>query len=227
MVVDLYNLKVAFDMQGDSLTILDIPCWRMDKGKQIAIFGPSGCGKSTLLHAIAGLLAPSTGSIVVCGTNLANLSEARRDAFRARHIGYIFQNFNLLQGYSALENVLMGMTFSSLKPDNALASRLLDEMGLSKRMRHLPSEMSIGEQQRVSIARALAKRPDLILADEPTGSLDPVRTGEVVAILRDSCRRHACSLLVVSHEESVVGAFDERVSFLELNQAFTRKEAVA
>ena len=227
MVVHLENLRVTFDMQGDSLTVLDIPCWRMEKGEQIAVSGPSGSGKSTLLHAIAGLLAPSAGSIVVCGTDLRKLSEGARDAFRARHIGYIFQNFNLLQGYSALENVLMGMTFSSLKPDRALASVLLEEMGLSNRMKHVPSEMSIGEQQRVSIARALAKKPDLILADEPTGSLDPVRTNEVVAILRDSCGRHGCSLLVVSHEANVVETFDKRVSFLELNQAFTKKENVA
>ena len=111
------------------MTVLDIPAWSVDEGEQVALFGPSGCGKSTLLHVLAGLLAPSAGTVRVCGQELTAMSEAERDQFRGRHIGYIFQNFNLLQGYTALENVLLGMTFSRQKPDRGVAEALLERGG--------------------------------------------------------------------------------------------------
>jgi putative ABC transport system ATP-binding protein len=161
----------------------------------------------------------------VCGRDLTTLGEAERDRFRARHIGYIFQNFNLLQGYTAMENVLLGMTFSREKPDRRLAESLLAEVGLAERMKHYPSQMSIGEQQRVAVARALAKKPELILADEPTGSLDPARSADVVAGLRAACLKHGCTLLLVSHEKAVIDVFDKRVSYLDLNRAFAVKGA--
>ena len=226
-IIELNALKVWYALEGESLTVLDIPAWHVDEGEQVALFGPSGCGKSTLLHVIAGLLTPSAGTVRVCGRELTAMGEAERDRFRARHIGYIFQNFNLLQGYTALENVLMGMTFSPETPDRGLAKALLAEVGLSHRLKHYPAQMSIGEQQRVAIARALAKKPELILADEPTGSLDPVHSSGVVTSLRAACRKHGCSLLVVSHERDVIAAFDTRVSFLELNHAFAVKGAPA
>ncbi len=220
VIVELNNLQVDYGANGQVLRILDIPAWQMSANEQVAISGPSGSGKSTLLHVITGLLTPSAGEVTVCGQNLTRLGEAERDRFRARHIGYIFQNFNLLQGYTALENVLMGMVFSSHKPSREEAAGLLAEMGLSQRLKHYPAEMSIGEQQRVAIARALAKKPDLILADEPTGSLDPKHTQAVVDKLRDACRDHGCSLLVVSHEQQVIASFEKRVAFMEMNRAF-------
>ena len=222
-IIELSNLEVWYTLDGEPLTILDIPAWQVDDGDQVALFGPSGCGKSTLLHVIAGLLTPNAGTVRVCGRELTAMGEAERDRFRARHIGYIFQNFNLLQGYTALENVLVGMTFSHQRADRGAAEALLAEMGLSHRLRHYPAQMSIGEQQRVAIARALAKKPALILADEPTGSLDPVHSSGVVASLRAACRKHGCSLLVVSHEKDVIAAFDRQVPFLELNRAFAGK----
>ncbi|HBF35296.1 TPA: ABC transporter ATP-binding protein [Candidatus Sumerlaeota bacterium] len=227
MLISVENLKVEYHNGNESFTVVDIPNWQVDKGEQVAISGPSGSGKSTLLHVIAGLLPPSSGTVQVCGCDIGQLGEAERDRFRAESIGYIFQSFNLLQGYTALENVLLGMTFSPRKPQWQAATALLEEMGLGHRLHHCPAQMSIGEQQRVAIARALAKRPELILADEPTGSLDPLHTGEVVAKLRQSCREHGCTLIVVSHEREVVEAFERQVSFLELNHAFAKKEAVA
>jgi len=224
-IIEVSALRVSYALGGEPLTILDIPAWRVEAGQQIALFGPSGCGKSTLLHVIAGLLAPSEGAVCVCGQELTAMGEAARDRLRARHIGYIFQNFNLLQGYTALENVLMGMTFSPEVPDRDLGEALLSEIGLAHRLRHYPSQMSIGEQQRVAIARALAKKPALILADEPTGSLDPVHKSGVVTGLRAACRTHGCSLLVVSHDKDVIAAFDQQVPFLELNRAFAVKGA--
>jgi putative ABC transport system ATP-binding protein len=172
-------------------------------------------------------LVPNHGNVSVCGRRLTEMGEAERDRFRARHVGYIFQSFNLLQGYTALENVLMGMAFSPEKPDRHLAKALLEEVGLAHRMKHYPAQMSIGEQQRVAIARALAKKPELILADEPTGSLDPTRSADIVASLLAACRKHGCSLLLVSHEKDVIEAFEKRVSFMDLNRAFATKEAHA
>jgi putative ABC transport system ATP-binding protein len=194
--------------------------WRLDRGEQAAISGPSGSGKSTFLNVLAGLLVPDAGRVAVCGRDLPRLGEAERDRFRARHIGYVFQTFNLLQGYTALENVLLGATFSHQKPDRRRVRALLERVGLAHRLHHLPSRMSVGEQQRVAIARALAKKPELILADEPTGSLDPRHTAEIVGLLREVCRDEGCSLVVVSHEAAVVGAFERRDEFLEVNRAF-------
>ena len=227
MVIKIEHLKVDYRNGGESFTVVDIPSWHVSQTEQVAISGPSGSGKSTLLHVIAGLLQPSSGSVQVCGQELAAVGEAERDRFRARSIGYIFQSFNLLQGYTAIENVLLGMTFSPRKPHRQDAVELLKQVGLAHRLTHYPAQMSIGEQQRVAIARALVKRPELILADEPTGSLDPRHTGEVVTKLRQVCREHGCTLVVVSHEQEVVGAFERQVSFMELNRAFAQAEVTA
>jgi putative ABC transport system ATP-binding protein len=214
------SLQVTYRTGDEPLTVLDIPSWRVEKLAQVAISGPSGSGKSTLLHVLAGLINPTRGSVQVCGQDLARMGEAERDRFRARHVGVIFQNFNLLQGYTAQENVLLGLTFSPHPPQRAQTAELLDELGLSHRRKHYPSQMSLGEQQRVAIARALVKQPELILADEPTGSLDPRHARGVVEKLREACQKHGCSLIVVSHQAEVVSAFETQVSFLELNRAF-------
>jgi putative ABC transport system ATP-binding protein len=224
LIIEINNLKVKYKVGAESLTVIDISKWHLGKGRQLAVSGASGCGKTTLLNVIAGLLPPTEGSVKVCDTDIGSLSEAGRDRFRAKHIAYIFQNFNLLQGYTALENVLLGMTFSSKSSDREYALSLLSEMGLGKRKDHYPSQMSIGEQQRVAIARALAQKPELILADEPTGSLDPHHTSEVVAKLLNACKMHECSLLLVSHEANVISCFDDHLSFMDINLAFARQE---
>jgi len=225
MVVQVNDLIVEYRLDGAAFTALDIPAWAVQAGDQVAISGPSGSGKSTLLHVLAGLLPPDRGRVTVCGQDLAQLSESAMDRFRAAHIGYIFQDFNLLQGYSAIENVLVGMTFSRIKADRRRAADLLDRVGLSHRVKHRPAQLSIGERQRVAIARALAGKPELILADEPTGSLDPAHSGEVVEMLKDACRDHGCSLIVVSHDPGVVGAFSTAIAFMGLNRAFAKKQA--
>ena len=148
------------------------------------------------------------------------MSEAQRDSFRARYVGIIFQNFNLLHGFTALENVLVGMTFSPRKPDIAEAEHLLNEVGLSHRLNYLPSRLSAGEQQRVAVARALANRPRLLLADEPTASLHPVNKKDVLRLLLDMCDRHGCTLVLVTHEREVISLFENTVTFLELNRAY-------
>jgi putative ABC transport system ATP-binding protein len=218
---------MQYRMGGEVLTVLDIPAWEVADGAQVAISGSSGSGKSTLLHVLAGLLLPTGGQVQVCGQELTGLSEAARDKVRAQSISVIFQNFNLLQGYTALENVLMGMTFSPTRAEHTDVRRLLDTVGLAHREHHYPAQMSIGEQQRVAIARALVKRPALILADEPTGSLDPRHTDEVIAILKQASADYSCALVLVSHEERVVSTFADHVPFHVLNRAFAGIAGVA
>jgi ABC-type lipoprotein export system ATPase subunit len=221
MIVSLKGVRYSYKSGTGSLEVLNIAEWQLGKGEHVALSGPSGCGKTTLLNVIAGLLVPAEGSVEVCGVRLDGAGEAARDRFRAAHLGYIFQNFNLLQGFTAFENVLLSMTFSRKEPDAGLARELIGRVGLSDRMHHYPSQLSIGEQQRVAVARALANRPDLVLADEPTGSLDPQNSREVIRLLKETAAERGVGLIVVSHEKEVVGAFEKRVPFLELNEAFS------
>lgn len=224
MIVELESLEVVLNTGKDFVKILDIPQWIVEETEQVAIFGPSGSGKTTLLYALAGLMPVTSGNITVCDHSLDVMSESQRDRFRAQHIGFIYQNFNLLQGFNALENVLIGMTFSPRKPDPKEAEHLLNEVGLSHRLRYHPSQMSSGEQQRVAVARALANHPNLLLADEPTASLHPVNKEDVLNLLLDMCNKYDCTLIVVTHESEVLSLFDRTVTFLELNQTFQSPE---
>lgn len=220
MIIELESVEVNFSSGKDSLRVLDIPRWSLKEGDRVAIFGPSGSGKSTFLNTLSGLLPAAKGKISVCGHSLETMSEAQRDSFRAQYIGIIFQNFNLLHGFTALENVLVGMTFSPRKPDLAEAKHLLNEVGLSHRLNYHPSRLSSGEQQRVAVARALANRPKLILADEPTASLHPINKEDVLRLLLDMCDRYGCTLVLVTHEQEVISLFTNTVTFFELNRAF-------
>jgi putative ABC transport system ATP-binding protein len=224
MIIQLDHLEVTFDSGRETLKVLDIPHWQVEEGDQVAIFGPSGSGKSTFLHVLAGLLAVSKGTLSVCGYSLEGISEAARDRFRAHNIGYIYQNFNLLQGYTALENVLVGVAFSGRRGDLKEAEQLLGEVGLSHRLKYYPSQMSFGEQQRVAVARALANRPKLLLADEPTASLHPVNKEDVLRLLRGICKRYACTLVLVTHEREVISLFEKSIPFLEFNRVYPNHE---
>lgn len=223
-LIVLRELRVGYAVGDRRLTVLDIPAWELAPGEQAAVFGPSGCGKSTLLHLLSGILPPTSGRLRVCGSDLAALDEAARDAFRARCIGYVFQGHNLLPGFSALENVLLGGSFSGRRPRREEALKLLTEMGLRERAGHLPGELSLGEQQRVAIARALIKRPPLVLADEPTASLDPRRSEQVLRMLRSACREAGSTLLVVTHDPEVLDQFERRIAFVDLNRAWNSRE---
>jgi ABC-type lipoprotein export system ATPase subunit len=217
-LIDIQGLTVAYDTAAGALAVVDIPAWSMLEGALVVIEGPSGCGKSTFLNVLGGLLPPSTGRAQVCGVDLATLDEAGRDRWRADQVGIIFQGLNLLQGFTALENVMLGLTFSKAAGSWAEAAALLAEVGLGPRTRHRPSELSLGEQQRVAIARALVKRPRLILADEPTGSLDPRNASDIAALLRRVCADHGCSLVMVCHQPEIAAQFPQRVDFTALNR---------
>jgi ABC-type lipoprotein export system ATPase subunit len=220
MIIELDSLEITFRTGKDSLTVLDVRHWQVQQKDQVALFGPSGSGKSTFLHVLAGLLPVTRGRVMVCGHSLEGMSEVKRDRFRSQYIGYIYQNFNLLQGYTALENVLMGMTFSPRKSDREEAKHLLGEVGLSHRLNYFPSQMSFGEQQRVAVARALANRPQLLLADEPTASLHPVNKEDVLRLLREICEKYGCTLVLVTHEREIIALFEKTVTFLEFNRAY-------
>jgi ABC-type lipoprotein export system ATPase subunit len=216
----LTDVKKSFtEPGGGRLPILDVPRFAVGEGEQLALVGQSGCGKTTLLHVIAGITRPDSGQVQIGGRDIAQLPEAGRDQFRAQHIGYVFQTFNLLPGFSALENVLLGMSFGRERADRDRARQLLERVGLGARISHKPSMLSVGEQQRVSVARALANRPKLLLADEPTASVDSGHQKQIIDLIRDTCREQKVALVVVTHSPEVAGQF-ERVEHLEqLNRA--------
>lgn len=201
------------------MTVIDVPTFQLEAGAQTALSGPSGSGKTTFLNLIAGILAADGGSIRFDGSDLALLSESARDRHRARSFGYIFQTFNLLQGFTCVENVLLGMAFGP-GPDRSRAEDLLKRMGLGNRLHHYPRQLSTGQQQRVAVARALANRPKLILADEPTGNLDPANARAALVLIRETCRESGASLLLVSHDPEVLARFGSNpLSLGELNRA--------
>ena len=209
------NLKKSYSQNNSQLLeILDVPQFRVDEGEQVVLIGASGGGKTTLLHIIAGITRPTEGQIWIDGIEATAFSEVSRDQIRASKLGYIFQTFNLLPGFTALENVILGMTFSKGKHDSNRAVELLERVGLKDRIHHKPGKMSVGEQQRVAVARALANRPRLLLADEPTANVDPQNKQQIVELIRNFCVEEKIALLLVTHAMEVASQFD-RVDQLE------------
>jgi ABC-type lipoprotein export system ATPase subunit len=219
-VLEISELTKAFvSPDGEKTPVVDVPRFSLEAGQQSGLAGSSGSGKTTLLHLIAGILPPDGGRVSVAGRTLdARTSEAQRDAIRGRHVGYIFQTFNLLQGYTALENVELGMMFGRGR-DAAYARWLLERVGLRDRLRYRPRQLSVGQQQRVAVARALANHPDLVLADEPTGNLDVHHAREALQLIREICRETGAALLLVSHDHDVLSAFETRHDLAEINRA--------
>jgi putative ABC transport system ATP-binding protein len=209
--------KTYVSPEGSQSRIINVPHFEIDAGKQIALRGSSGVGKTTFLNLIAGILQADSGRIVVAGEEMTALSESGRDGLRAHHIGYIFQTFNLLAGYTALENVMLGMMFGK-GIDANFAQHLLERVGLGDRMQYRPSQLSVGQQQRVAVARAVANRPRLVLADEPTGNLDYHHANEAVTLIREICHENSAALLIVSHDSEVLGQFEEAKDFAQVNR---------
>ncbi|MCL4180190.1 MAG: ABC transporter ATP-binding protein [Verrucomicrobia bacterium] len=210
--------KSYWTPEGARQVVIDLPAFRLEARQQVAMSGESGSGKTTLLNLIAGISTPDSGSIRVGGHEMTSLSESARDRLRATTIGYIFQTFNLLQGYTCLENVLLGMSFGP-GADRAVAVGLLERVGLGARLRHYPRQLSSGQQQRVAVARALANRPRLVLADEPTGNLDQRNARESLSLIREVCRESGAALLLVSHDPGVLSGFDVVEPLEQLNRA--------
>lgn len=219
MSLRLKDVRKSFTEQdGSRLPILGISEFTVGSAEQVALVGDSGGGKTTLLNVISGITAPDSGEVVIDGTNIAKLSEPARDRFRATKIGFVFQTFNLLAAFTALENVLLGMSFSGQKSDRKRAAALLERVGLGQRLSHKPATLSVGEQQRVAVARALANRPALLLADEPTASVDASNQQKVLELIRETCLEQKCSLLLVTHSAEVANQFGRVARLKDFNQ---------
>jgi putative ABC transport system ATP-binding protein len=201
------------------LPILDIAEFRLAAAEQMVLVGRSGCGKTTLLHVIAGISNPDSGSVELDGCDITSLSEPGRDRIRADKIGYVFQTFNLLPGFSALENVLLAMTFAAGRADARRAAALLGRVGLGHRLSHKPTMLSVGEQQRVAVARALANRPKLLLADEPTANVDSRNQQQIIDLIRETSGEENVALILVTHTPEVAEQFDRVERLDEFNLA--------
>src|SRR4051794_39777974 len=184
------------------------------KGELTAVMGPSGSGKSTLMHILAGLDRPTSGEVTIAGTGLSKLNDNDLTKLRRKHIGFVFQFFNLLPMLNAEENVVLPLSIAGEKPDKAWIDELMQEIGLAQRKTHRPSELSGGQQQRVAIGRALVNRPTIIFADEPTGNLDSKTSGETLELLERSVRELDQTIVMVTHEPRAA-AIADRVLFLD------------
>jgi lipoprotein-releasing system ATP-binding protein len=214
-MLKLHQIKKSFAQPDKKrVPILDIPEFEIAPGEQVILLGPSGCGKTTMLHTIAGITQPDSGKVFLDDVELTRYSESARDRIRADKLGYVFQTFNLLPGFSAYENVILGMTFASKKRSPERARALLDRVGLGHRLHNKPYQLSVGEQQRVAVARALANRPSLLLADEPTANVDPGNQQQIIDLIKSSCESEKIALLMVTHSMEVAEQF-ERVERLD------------
>ena len=182
-------------------------------GELVAVMGPSGSGKSTLMHILAGLDKPTSGTVMIAGTEITQLNDSQLTHLRRKHIGFVFQFFNLLPMLDAEENVVLPLTIAGQKPEKEWLDQLLEKMGLDDRRSHRPSELSGGQQQRVAIARSLVTRPTILFADEPTGNLDSKTSGEILELLRDSTESYGQTTVMVTHEARAA-AIADRVLFL-------------
>ena len=213
-MLDLLEVKKSFAQpDGTRLPILDIPEFHVDAGEQMVLVGRSGCGKTTLLHVIAGISRPDSGHVRVDDWDITLFSEAESDRFRAERIGYVFQTFNLMRGFTALENVMLAMRFTGKKPDRKRARNLLDRVGLDHRVTHRPSQLSVGEQQRVAVARALANKPQILLADEPTANVRRRASAAGARFLAEDLRRGERRLGVGHPQPRGRGAIRPRRAF--------------
>jgi putative ABC transport system ATP-binding protein len=210
-MIELRGVSKTVDSGGQPLTILHSLDYTIPSGTFVAIVGPSGSGKSTLLGLLAGLDAPSTGSIVVDGTDITRLGEDQLARLRGEKIGFVFQFFHLVPSLTAFENVLIPMEIAGRKDATARARELLHEVGLTDRAHHYPSQLSGGEQQRIAIGRALANDPPIVLADEPTGNLDSTTGRHIMELLLRVHRARGTTLVLVTHDAELAALADTRL----------------
>lgn len=239
-VLELKDLRFAWPRSGRPC--LDIADFRIGPGQAVFLHGPSGCGKSTLLSLMAGVLLPRAGRVALLGTHWGDLRQAARDRHRVDHVGYIFQQFNLLPYLSVLDNVLLPCRFSRLRrqaavreagSDGACAQAWLEAMGLERSSWRRPAHaLSVGQQQRVAAARALIGQPALVIADEPTSALDEDRRDAFVDLLLSACRTAGSALILVSHDRRIAErfadqGFGDEILLPSINRVTSREEAKA
>jgi putative ABC transport system ATP-binding protein len=214
-MIQLHGVSKTVMSGSEPLTILHPLDLHVEAGQSVAITGPSGSGKSTLLGLIAGLDAPSTGRIVIDGTDITDLDENRLARLRGAKVGFVFQFFHLIPSLTALENVLVPMEIAGRDEAPARARHLLEDVGLAGRGHHYPSQLSGGEQQRVALARALANDPPILLADEPTGNLDSANGRHIMELLLDVNRTRRTTLVLVTHDASLAALAGLRLALAD------------
>ncbi len=211
--IEIRNLKFSYHPHP----ILDISSLEVKVGEIVFLYGPSGSGKSTLLELIAGVLKSQSGELNVCEQDLAKMSLADLDHFRAENVGYIFQSFNLIPYLSVLENIELPFLFQKKEVDQTELAKLIKNLGLEPFVNRPVSQLSVGQQQRVAVARALIKKPKIILADEPTSALDYNHRENFLKILFELCRAHKTTVLFVSHDLTIEKLFDRSISLIKVN----------
>ncbi|MFF0120537.1 ABC transporter ATP-binding protein [Micromonospora arida] len=211
--VRVEQLTRVYDTGPDQVTALAGIDVGFDRGTFTAVMGPSGSGKSTLLQTAAGLDRPTSGRVVIGGTDLSGLSETRLTELRRTRIGFVFQAFNLIGALTVEENIVLPLRLAGVRPDRAWLTRVVERVGLTDRLHHRPAALSGGQQQRVAIARALATRPEVIFSDEPTGALDSRTAAEVLTLLRAVVDEHGLTVVMVTHDP-IAASYADRVLVL-------------
>lgn len=218
---------VTFQWPNTSSPTLDIKKWHVDKGQSLFLYGRSGSGKSTLLNIIAGILEPQQGIVKILDNDITRLGQAEKDRFRARHIGFIFQQFNLIPYLSVADNIQLSQTFSAAKRDKEQMIQLVEQLGLSASLlSRKANQLSVGQQQRVAVARALHHQPEIIIADEPTSALDTETRDEFIELLLQQAKKNTSTVLFVSHDKSLASYFDQTIDLQQLNRTGAHLHAV-
>lgn len=220
MAIELTDIRFYYSDRPENI-VLNIPSWSLSTGEQAFVQGPSGGGKSTLLGLLSGMLVPSEGKVTVLGQRLDNMSSRQRDQFRAMHIGYVFQQFNLMPYLNAIDNVLLATQFSNRKNTSLLneIKTLLNGLNIPEKEWNRPTrDLSIGQQQRVAIARALINKPQILIADEPTSSLDRENSEAFMRLLMPIVAENRITLLFVSHDQSLATYFTKVESLNDFNR---------
>ena len=202
-ILRVEHLSKIYGSGDTAVHALDDVSFTVEKGEFVAIVGPSGSGKSTLMHILGGVDSPTSGKVFVDGTEIGMLDETKLAIFRRRHIGLIYQFYNLIPVLNVKENITLPLLLDGREVDEQTLSDLVETLGLTDRLGHLPNQLSGGQQQRVSIGRALITHPALILADEPTGNLDRKNSAEIIELLKLFNRQYSQTLLVITHDENI------------------------
>ena len=211
-ILEIKDLCKVYGTGETKVDALKNGTFDVEQGEFVAIVGPSGSGKSTLLHILGGVDSPTSGEVIISGTDISKLDETKLAIFRRRQIGLIYQFYNLIPILNVEENMTLPILLDGKKPDQALLSDLVEKLGLSSRLKHLPNQLSGGQQQRVSIGRALMNHPALLLADEPTGNLDSENSKEIVSLLRKFNKENKQTVIIITHDERIALSADRVIT---------------
>lgn len=222
-VIKANNLVKTYGKGESSVTAINEVSLTINSGEFVSIIGPSGSGKSTLLHMLGGLDRPTSGNVTLDGTDIYKLSEAELSVFRRRRFGFIFQLYNLIPVLTVEENITLPLLLDNRPVDKEHINELLGLLGLADRKRHIPNQLSGGQQQRVAIGRALANKPSILFADEPTGNLDSSTSSEVIELLQLSIKKYQQSLVMITHDPIVAAAADR---IIEIQDGLIKQDRV-